>query len=225
MTQPPTSGSAATEQLIDRLAIGLPPVRRIAPSWARAGVWLALVAVFAIVLASRADLPAVRARLMSYPDMWLAVVGSVATALLGAFAAMQLSLPDRSWRWSLLPLPAAALWLGASGLGCLRQEFVAAVRPATMQDAMQDCMPFILKTSLILAIPLAVLLWRARPLRPELVATTAGLATAAAAASLLWFEHPFDASATDLVVHIVAVLLVVLACRVAVSMRRLLSRR
>ena len=225
MTRPPAPDSTATEQLIDRLATGLAPVRRIAPAWARAGAWMVLVAVFAIVLASRADLPAVGARLMSFPDMWLAVVGSVATALLAAFAAMQLSLPDRSWRWSLLPLPAAALWLGASGLGCLRQDIAAAVQPETMHDAMYDCMPFILKTSLILAVPLAVLLWRARPLRPELVATTAGLATAAAAASLLWFDHPFDASAADLLVHVVAVLLVVLACRVAVSMRRLRSRR
>lgn len=220
MSKPP-----ATDLLIDRLSTELRPVRRIAPAWARAAAWLALVGLFAVVLAARADLPAVAARLMSYPDMWLAVVGSVSTALLGSFAAMQLSLPDRSHRWALLPLPAAALWLGASGLGCLRQEFVALVHPATMHDAMMDCMPFILGTSLVLAVPLAVLLWRARPLRPELVAGVGGLATAAAAASLLWFEHPFDASFADLAVHVAAVLLVVLACRGAVAMRRFLAKR
>jgi len=217
--------SQSTDLLIARLSNRLPPVRRIAPAWARAAAWLALVGLFAAALAARADLPAVAARLMAYPDMWLAVLGSVATALLGAFAAMQLSLPDRSRRWALLPLPAAALWLGASGLGCLRQEVAAALRSATMGEAMEDCMPFILGVSLVLAMPLALLLWRARPLRPELVAGVGGLATAAAASSLLWFEHPFDASAADLAVHVAAVLLVVLACRGGVAMRRFLAKR
>ena len=219
------SEGSSTDTLIARLSSELPPVRRIAPAWLRTGAWLALVALFAAALAARADLPAVAARLMAYPDMWLAVVGSLGTALLGAFAAMQLSLPDSSRRWALLPLPTAALWLGASGLGCLRQEVVAAVHPATMRQAMADCMPFILGTSLVLAVPLALLLWRARPLRPELVAGVGGLATAAAAASLLWFEHPFDASAADLAVHVAAVLVVVLACRGAAAIRRPRPRR
>lgn len=219
------SGPPSTDLLIERLSTGLPRVRRIAPAWARTAGWLMLVGAFAAVLATRADLPAVATRLMAYPDMWLAVVGSVATAVLGSFAAMQLSLPDRSWRWALLPLPPAALWLGASGLGCLRREVVALVHPANMRDAMADCMPFILRNSVLLAIPLALLLWRARPLRPELVAWVGGLATAAAAASLLWFEHPFDASFVDLVVHVLAVLLVVLGCRVAVTLRRFLPKR
>jgi hypothetical protein len=41
------------------------------------------------------------------------------------------------------------------------------------------------------------------------VAATGGLAAAAAAASLLWFVHPFDATASDLAVHVLAVGLVI----------------
>jgi hypothetical protein len=40
-----------------------------------------------------------------------------------------------------------------------------------------------------------------------------GLASAAAAATLLNFFHPFDAAATDLAVHAVAVVIVVAAAR------------
>jgi hypothetical protein len=39
----------------------------------------------------------------------------------------------------------------------------------------------------------------------------AGLASAAAAATLLNFFHPFDAAATDLAVHVFAVALVIVA--------------
>jgi hypothetical protein len=41
----------------------------------------------------------------------------------------------------------------------------------------------------------------------------AGLASAAAAATLLNFFHPFDAAATDLAVHIFAVAIVIAANR------------
>jgi hypothetical protein len=54
-----------------------------------------------------------------------------------------------------------------------------------------------------------VMLRRACPLQPGLTAAVAGLASAAAAATLLNFFHPFDAAATDLAVHAVAVALVI----------------
>ena len=39
-------------------------------------------------------------------------------------AAFYLSLPDRSLRWALLPLPTLLLWLGSSGYSCWRQWIV-----------------------------------------------------------------------------------------------------
>ncbi len=210
-----------TEQLIDQLARGLAPVRRIASPALRAGCWLALVAAIAVVLATRADLPAVAARIESAVDMWLAIVGSVATAILAAIAACVVSVPGRSRRWAWLPVPAVALWLGSSGMGCLRATADAAVHPATMSEAMHQCLPFILEMSVLLGIPLALLLWWARPLRPGLVATLGGLAIAAGSASLLWFFHPFDASYEDLLVHAGAVLLVVGLCRLAAALPQL----
>jgi hypothetical protein len=55
------------------------------------------------------------------------------------------------------------------------------------------------------------MLRRAYSLQPTLTALMAGLASAAAAATLLNFFHPFDAGMTDLVVHSVAVAIIIAA--------------
>ena len=205
---PTTSQAGGYERLIGALAADLRPVRRLRPPGLRALIWLAVVAAAGVGLASISDLGAVRERLAATPDMWLALAGSAATAVLAALAAFQLSLPDRHPAWALLPLPAALLWLGASGLGCLRGWVLPNVHPASLGDAMH-CLAFILGLSVPLSALLVVMLRRAATLQPNLTAAMAGLAAAAAAATLLAFVHPFDASMTDLVVHVVAVLAVV----------------
>jgi hypothetical protein len=187
----------------------------------RALIWLALVVVLAAALAAFANLAAMWHRLMATPDMWLAVIGSAATAVAAAFAAFELSLPDRSRAWALLPLPAFALWFGASGLGCLRAYILPGTHVAAMGET-RDCLVFIVGLSVPLSAVLIFMLRRAYTLAPGLTATMAGLASAAAAATLLNFFHPYDAAATDLAVHLVAVGIVVLALR-AVGARALQS--
>ena len=209
------------DRLIGALAANLQPVR---PLWSpplRALIWLALVVVLAAALAAFANLAAMWHRLMATPDMWLAVIGSAATAVAAAFAAFELSLPDRSRAWALLPLPAFALWLGASGLGCLRAYILPGTHVAAMGET-RDCLVFIVGLSVPLSAALIFMLRRAYTLAPGLTATMAGLASAAAAATLLNFFHPYDAAATDLAVHLVAVGIVVLALR-AVGARALQS--
>ena len=118
------NSDSANERLISDLASALAPVRRLRPPSVRAVIWLAVVAATAVVLAVVADLPAVWHRLGGAPDMWLAVTGSTLTTILAAIAAFQLSLPDARRTWALLPLPAALLWIVASGVGCLRTWFL-----------------------------------------------------------------------------------------------------
>jgi len=202
------SGSAQ-EHLIRDLATDLVPVRRLRSPTVRALGWLAVVAMLAVALAMFADVPAMERRL-SVPDMWLAVTGSVLTAILAALAAFQLSLPDANRAWALLPLPAALLWVIASGLGCLRAWLVPGTHIAELNDA-RDCLIFIIGISIPLSVLMIVMLRRACSLQPGLTAAIAGLATAAAAATLLNFFHPFDAAATDLAVHTCAVALVIVA--------------
>ena len=125
----------------------------------------------------------------------------------------------RSRAWAFLPLPALALWVGASGLGCMRAYGLPGTHVAGIGE-MRDCLLFIIGLSVPLSAALMVMLRRAYSLWPALTAAMAGLASAAAAATLLNFFHPFDAAAADLAVHSVAMLIVVAAAR-AVGTRTL----
>jgi hypothetical protein len=62
-----------------------------------------------------------------------------------------------------------------------------------------------------LSLLLIVMLRRGFSLRPNLTAIIGGLACASAAATLLNFVHPYDAAATDLAVHALAVVIVISA--------------
>ena len=92
--------------------------------------------------------------------MWLAVLGSIATAATAAIAAFELSLPDRSRAWALLPLPAAALWVGASGLGCMRAFVLPGTHVAAIGET-RDCLLFIIGLSVPLSAALILMLRRA----------------------------------------------------------------
>jgi hypothetical protein len=202
----------SNEHLIRTLTADLRPVRRLPPPGLLTLFWLALVAAAAAALAMFGDVAAMAHRIGAAPDMWLAVLGSVATMATAALAAFELSLPDRSRRWALLPLPALALWIGASGLGCLRGYLLPGVHVADVGEA-RDCLVFVIGLSIPLAAVLIVMLRRAYSMEPPLTAAMVGLASAAAAATLLNFFHPFDAAATDLAVHAVAVVIVIIAAR------------
>jgi hypothetical protein len=202
----------SNDQLIGALAANLRPVRPLPRPALSALFWLVLVAAIAAALATFADMAAMWQRMTAIPDMWLAALGSIATTATAAFAAFAVSLPDRSRAWALLPLPPAVLWIAASGLGCLRAYVLPGTHVAAIGET-RDCLLFIIGFSVPLSVVLIVMLRRAYSLAPPLTAAMAGLASAAAAATLLDFFHPFDASATDLAVHAVAVVIVIAAVR------------
>lgn len=199
------------DTLIDGLVAELRPVRPLPSPVLRAAAWLAVVLAIALVLASFADLAEMRHRLTAVPDMWIAATGAALTAILAAFAAFELDLPDRSPRWALLPLPALALWIGASGLGCAR-GLIPGVPPITPMHS-THCFMFIVGFSVPLSALILFMLRRGYSLTPSLTGACAGLAVAAAAASLLNFFHPYDIAALDLAAHLVAVALVVAVTR------------
>jgi hypothetical protein len=201
------------DRLIRGLAADLRPVRRLPPPLVRALLWLAVLLALAVGLGAFANLDAVWQRVSAVPDMWIAVVGSALTSILAAIAAFELSVPGAPRAWAALPLPAALLWVGASGFGCLRAWVAPATHVAEFGEA-RDCLIFIVSWSVPLSALLLIMLRRAYPLYPGLTAAIGGLAVAAAAATLLNFFHPFDAAATDLSVHAVAVVLVIAANRI-----------
>jgi hypothetical protein len=202
--------------LIARLARDLRPVVRLRAPWQRAALWLAAAAWIGLLLSFFADFPALRLRLMATPDMWISQAGAMMTAVLAGWAALQTGIPGRSWRWALLPLPAVIAWLGASAAGCLRLAPIVGTRAEPAMHPMV-CLEFLLIVSAPLGGLMTWLLMRAYPLRPGLTALLAGLASAGAAASLIALIHPFDATAEDLAMHLVAVLVIVGVARVAMA--------
>jgi hypothetical protein len=199
------------DRLVRALGADLTPVHRLASPGLRLLMWLAILGAVALAFAMVSDVGAMIRRLMAAPDMmWLAAIGSMLTAVLAAAAAFELNLPDRKATWALLPLPAFLLWIGASGMGCLRAWAAPESYPIPPAQT-EHCLVFIVGVSLPLSLLLIVMLRRGFSLRPNLTAIIGGLACASAAATLLNFIHPYDAAATDLAVHALAILIVILA--------------
>ncbi|GAB2558459.1 NrsF family protein [Rhodanobacter koreensis] len=196
------------EALIDRLGTELVPVRRLLPPWLRTAGWLLAVAVIAAVLLRHYGASGMLQRWAAAPDLAWAGIGAVLTTICAAWAAFALGVPGHRAAWAWLPLPSALLWIGASGLGCLREWIVPGTHVASMHQS-ADCLIFIISFSIPLSALLIVLLRRAFPLRPVLTAVMIGLASAAASASLLEICHAYDAAATDLLTHALAVVIVI----------------
>ncbi|GAB2584042.1 DUF1109 family protein [Dyella jejuensis] len=202
------SDAARHEALIDALGAELTPVRRLAPPWRRALGWLLVVAIIALVLFARYGASTMLHRWAMAPDLGWAACGAGLTAITATLAAFVLAVPGRSVKWAWLPVPGALLWIGGSGMGCLREWVVPGMQVANMHAA-NHCLIFIVSFSIPLSALLIWLLRRACPLRPVLTAVLVGLASAAASASLLEICHNFDAAATDLLMHALAVAIVI----------------
>jgi hypothetical protein len=195
------------EALIDVLGAELTPVRRLPPPWLRTLGWLSMVAVIAVVMFMHFGASTMVHRWNAAPDLGWAAFGGVITAITAALAAFALAVPGRSIRWVWVPVPSALLWIGASGMGCLRAHIPG--MPVLDLHGANDCFIFIISFSIPLSGLLIWLLRRACPLHPVLTAVIVGLASASASASLLEICHNFDAAATDLLMHAVAVAIVV----------------
>ncbi len=202
------SSVESLDRMIEELGADLAPVRRLRPPAVRAALWLGFMAILSGIMAYFADLPGIAHRLMVTPDMWLAVLGSTLTAGLGAVSAFQLSVPGRGPWWALLPVPSLVTWVAASGMGCLRTWIIPDTHEASM-DETRVCFSFIAAVSIPLSMLMVLLIRRAYPLHPNLTAAVGGLAIAAGAATLLNFFHPYDASVTDLAIHLIAISIVV----------------
>jgi hypothetical protein len=197
-----------TDSLIQSLGDDLAPVRRLPPPWVRTLLWLLVVMAMAGGLLMHYGAEHMLQRWAVEPDIAVAGLGAVITAVSAAWAAFTLGVPGRSQRWAWLPLPGLLLWIGASGLGCLRGWVAPSMHVANMHQA-GDCLVFIVTFAVPLSALLVWLLRRACPLRPVLTAVLIGLASAAASAALLEICHGFAVAATDLLMHALAVALVV----------------
>ena len=83
----------SNEQLVQALSADLTPVDRLAPPSLRVLLWLAMVGSLALALTMVSGIGAMIQRLVAAPDLWLAAMGSMLTAVLAAAAAFQLVYP------------------------------------------------------------------------------------------------------------------------------------
>src|SRR6516162_8555479 len=188
----------STPDLIDQLAAGLTPVRRLRSPMVRAAQWLLLATVVSIMLVIALGVR---------PDFWQCVLdqsfvlctgASVAMGVCATVAAFMLSLPDRSRAWVLLPLPAVVVWLSTIGYQCLT-NWVALEPDVLSWGEAARCFSTLVVTSLPLAITILVMLRHSTPLRPVLATLTAGLAVSAITATAMSLIHNIDASIMNLV--------------------------
>ena len=199
----------ATEALIERLAREARPVRRLpVPAFSAALYLLGAMALSVVVITFFADLPVFERRIAD-PKLVVEVAATLATGVFAVLAAFELSLPDRSWRWALLPLPTLVLWVASSGYSCWQHLIVHGPEGWAIGESGQ-CFRFILLVSVPLGAVLLLMLRRAHALAPIKVAALGALGVAALAAFLLQFFHPFDVTFMDLGIHAISVALVVL---------------
>jgi hypothetical protein len=198
----------ATPDLIDALARGITPVRRLRPPLIRAMGWLLLASIVLALLAiSQGIRPDLLQRLQQS-----AFAARMAAALLAgvcaAIAAFMLSLPDRSRLWTLLPLPALGVWLSTIGYQCL-SHWVRLDPDGMRLGETARCIATLVLTSLPLSLAMLFMLRYAAPLRHTAATVTGSLAVAAITATALSLFHNLDATIMILVWNLGTALLMV----------------
>lgn len=197
-----------TEDLVTAMVREMGPVRRLRPPLVRAALWLgfsvAVIAALVLVFGPRADLAERLARPWEAAQIALAAL----TAAAAAIAAFHLSLPDRSARWALLPLPGFALWVASLGWGCVA-DFVRLGPGGLALGTSWGCLGFILGLSVPMGGAMLLALRHAAPIRPVPTMAAGTLSIAMLASVGLSITHHLDAAIMVLVWHAGAVLLAV----------------
>ncbi len=188
-----------TDELIRKLGAQLQPVKPLRPPVTRALLWLTAIAIIATsAVLMLADMSVFAAR---NNDVRFAVelAATLLTGIVAIVAAFHLAIPGRSESWLYAPLAPLVVWLGASGLGCLRNG---------LGQLDIECLYFVIATSVPLAAMLFLMLRTAKPIAPLRVALVGSLGVAGIAAFLLQFFHPFDVTVIDLGVHLLTMALI-----------------
>lgn len=187
-----------TEELIVSLSTTIEPVRRPRPPMVRCACWLTFATVIVAMLGiSHGIRPDLLQRFQD-PLFTVRVLAALATGILAAVAAFQISLPDRADRWAWLPLPAAAVWLSTIGYGCLTSWTDLDPDGVYLVEVL-SCLATLILTSTPLSLAMFLMIRRVGPFRPISSTLYGALAIAAITATALSLLHSLDATVLILV--------------------------
>lgn len=182
-----------TGSLIERLASEAQAVRPLRSPLMRACGWLLLAAMSLALLGIEHGVRPDLAEQLRKPFFLLGSVASLLTGVLAAVGCLLGSLPDRSRRWLLLPVPPLLVWASTIGYGCLTDWVSLDADGVRIGEALR-CFATLLVVSVPLSLAMFALLRHAARLRPALVTATAGLAVAAMTSTALSLLHQLDAT-------------------------------
>ena len=194
-----------TDLLIDQLAARAAPVKRLSSPLRRTALWLLLATIIiALVVAAFGARPGwlQDMRVASTAIEWFA---SILTGALAAYAVFQISVPGRSPSWAWLPLPAAVLWLGGIGLGCMADVARMGSDAFALETGSAECAWAITMTSLPLGLVMLLMVRHAGVVRPAPTAVLAALSAAALSAAAVSIIHAGENAFMVLLWHVGAV--------------------
>lgn len=187
-----------TPDLIELLVANAAPVRRLRPPLARAAGWLLFAAlILALLAVSHGVRPDLGLRLQQ-PVFVIGIAASLATGILAALASFIISVPSRSRRWLLVPVPTLLVWLATVGYGCFTAW--ASIGPGGISlGETARCFATLVLVGAPLSLAMLVMLRYAALLSPAPVAITGSLAVAGMTSTALSLFHPLDASVMVLI--------------------------
>jgi len=180
-----------TDDLIRAIVADAGPVRRLSSPFLRAAAWFGVAAILVTVVALSFGLRDDLAAKLREPVFALELIAVALTGVTAAVAAFCVSLPDRSRRWLLLPVPAALLWLFTIGYGCLTNWITLGPGGLAAGISLQ-CFATAVLTSVPLSVVLLRMLRHAGPTRPVETAIAGALAIAALTTGGLRLFHDLD---------------------------------
>lgn len=183
----------STSSLIDSLVADAKPVRPLRAPVIRAAGWLLFAAlVLVLVGVAHGVRPDLAAKLQQ-PVFVMGVAAAALTGVLAAVASFVASVPGRSVRWLLLPLPSLAAWMSTIGYGCLTNWVEIGPNGMSLGETAR-CFATLGLTGIPLSLALLIMLRHLARLAAAPVVMTGSLAIAALTAVALSIFHPLDAT-------------------------------
>jgi hypothetical protein len=182
-----------TSDLIEVLVADATPVRRLRAPAARAAGWLLFAGIVIVLVGiahgARADL----ALKLHQPVFVIGIAAAMTTGVLATVGAFIASVPGRSRRWLVLPMPAALVWVATIGYGCLT-NWVSMGPDGMSLGETARCFATLALVSVPLSLVMLIMLRHVARLSPGPVTMTGSLAVAAMTAMALAILHPLDAT-------------------------------